>query len=80
MKNESKIEELLAESLKRPDQQKELTDLLVQGQAKLLLAVNSLADNQKETNKQLASIADKLTEISDLKRRIEEIEKFIGMK
>ena len=80
MKNESKIEELLAESLKRQDQQKELTDLLVQGQAKLLLAVNSLADNQKETNKQLASIADKLTEISDLKRRIEEIEKFIGMK
>ena len=87
MKNESRIMELLAESLKKQDQmierqdkQEQLLNVLTQGQAQLLLAVKDLIDNQKETNKKLANIEDKLTEVSDLKKRIEEIEKYIGMK
>ena len=60
MKNQShgepsRIEELLAEGLKKQDRQQELMDILVQGQAKLLL-------NAEESNRRLASIEDKLTE------------------
>jgi hypothetical protein len=65
MKNESKITELLAESLRKQDQmierqdkqeellnkQEQLLNVLTQGQAQLLLAVKDLVDNQKETNK-----------------------------
>ncbi|MEM9831086.1 MAG: hypothetical protein AAF944_10640 [Bacteroidota bacterium] len=63
MKNQSRIEGLLAESLKKQDQmierqdrQQELMDILVQGQAKLLL-------NAEESNRLLANIEDKLTEV-----------------
>lgn len=87
MKNESRITELLTESLKKQDQminrqdkQVQLLNVLVQGQAQLLLTVKDLADNQKETNKRLASIEDKLTEVSALRKRIEDIERYIGMK
>ncbi len=94
MKHESRITELLTESLKKQDQmidrqdkQEQLLNVLVQGQAQLLLTVKDLADNQKElasnqkeTNKRLASIEDKLTEVSALRKRIEDIERYIGMK
>ncbi|MEM6840779.1 MAG: hypothetical protein AAF632_01020 [Bacteroidota bacterium] len=63
MKNQSRIEGLSAESLKKQDQmierqdrQQELMDILVQGQAKLLL-------NAEESNRLLANIEDKLTEV-----------------
>ena len=63
MKNESRIMELLAESLKKQDQmierqdkQEQLLNVLTQGQAQLLLAVKDVVDNQKETNKRLANI------------------------
>lgn len=87
MKNEDKITELLAESLKKQDQmidrqdrQEELLNVLTQGQAQLLLATKDLIVNQKETNRRLASIEDKLTEVSELRKRIEEIERYVGMK
>ncbi len=87
MKNENRIVELLAESLKKQDQmitrqdkQEELLDVLAQGQAQLLLIAKDLVVNQKETNRRLASIEDKLTEVSELRKRIEEIERYVGMK
>ena len=87
MKNENKIVELLAESLKKQDQmidrqdkQEELLNVLTQGQAQLLLITKDLVINQKETNRRLASIEDKLTEVSELRKRIEEIERYVGMK
>ena len=80
MKNENKITELLAESLKKQDRQEELLNVLTQGQAQLLLVVKDLVENQKETNKRLASIEDKLVEVTDLRKRIEEIERYVGMK
>ena len=87
MKNEDKITELLAESLKKQDQmidrqdrQEELLNVLTQGQAQLLLVTKDLIVNQKETNRRLASIEDKLTEVSELRKRIEDIERYVGMK
>ena len=94
MKNENKIVELLAESLKKQDQmidrqdrQEQLLNVLTQSQAQLLLttkdlveSVNGLVENQKETNRRLAGIEDKLTEVSELRKRIEEIERYVGMK
>lgn len=94
MKNEDKVTELLAESLKKQDQmidrqdrQEQLLNVLTQSQAQLLLStkdlvdsVNGLVENQKETNRRLASIEDKLTEVSELRKRIEEIERYVGMK
>jgi len=72
MKNEERIVELLADSLKKQDQQNELLNILVQGQAQLLLTA-------KETNDRLANMEKNLTEISELKREIERIKKHIGM-
>ncbi len=46
----------------------------------MLLTVKGMAENQIETNKRLASIESKLTEVNELRRRIEDIEKYIGMK
>lgn len=73
MKNESRITELLAESLKKQDQiierqnrQEELLNVLTQREAHLLLAVKDVIDNQKETNKRLVNIEDKLAEVSEL--------------
>ena len=87
MKGEDRIIELLAESLKKQDRQEELLNVLTQGQAQLLLttkdlveSVNGLVESQKETNRRLASIETKLTEVNDLRRRIEEIERYVGMK
>lgn len=94
MKNENKIVELLAESLKKQDQmidrqdrQEQLLNVLTQSQAQLLLttkelveSVNGLVESQKETNRRLAGIEDKLTEVSELRKRIEEIERYVGMK
>lgn len=94
MKNDDRIAELLAESLKKQDQmidrqdrQEQLLNVLTQGQAQLLLttkdlidSVNGLVENQKETNQRLASIENKLVEVNELRRRIEEIERYVGMK
>ncbi len=80
MKNENRIIELLAEGLKKQDQQEQLLNVLTQGQAQLLLATKDLITNQKETNRRLANIEDKLTEVSELRKRIEEIERYVGMK
>ena len=87
MKNENKIVEPLAESLKRQgqmierqDKQEELLNIFTQGQAQLLLTVKDVVENQKETNQRLASIENKLAEVSELRRSIEEIERYIGMK
>ena len=87
MKGEDRIIELLAESLKKQDRQEELLNVLTQGQAQLLLttkdlvgSVDVLVESQKETNRRLASIETKLTEVNDLRRRIEEIERYVGMK
>ena len=64
----------------RQDKQEELLNVLTQGQAQLLLITKDLVINQKETNRRLASIEDKLTEVSELRKRIEEIERYVGMK
>ncbi len=79
MKNEDRIVEILADSLKKQDQQTELLNqqtellnILVQGQAQLLLTA-------KETNGRLASMEKNLAEISELRREIEKIKKHIGM-
>lgn len=94
MKNEDRITELLAEGLKKQDQmidrqdrQEQLLNVLTQSQAQLLLtakdlvdSVNGLVENQKEANRRLANIEDKLTEVSELRKRIEEIERYVGMK
>lgn len=60
MKNEDRIVELLADSLKKQDQQNELLtshsqflDILVQGQAQLLLTA-------QETNRRLGAIEEDL--------------------
>ena len=87
MKNESRIVELLSESLKKQDSQEQLLNVLTQGQAQLLLTVKDLvevtkelAKNQNETNRRLTSIESKLIEISELRREIDEIKKYVGMK
>jgi len=72
MNNEGRIEELLADSLKKQDQQNELLNVLVQGQAQLLLAA-------KETNDRLAAMETNMTQITELKREIEKIKKHIGI-
>lgn len=66
--------------IERQDKQQELLNVLTQGQAQLLLTVKDMLENQKETNQRLASIETKLSEVSELRRKIEEIEKYIGMK
>ena len=79
MKNEDRIVELLAESLKKQDQQNELLsnhsqllDVLVQGQAQLLLTA-------QETNKRLGAIEKGLEEMSELRREIARIKRHIGL-
>ena len=79
MKNEDRIVELLSDSLKRQDQQNELLanhsqylDILVQGQAQLLLTA-------QETNKRLSAIENGLEEISELRREINRIKRHIGL-
>ena len=72
MKNEDRIAELLADSLKKQDQQNELLNVLVQGQAQLLLTA-------QETNKRLSSIEDSLEEVSELRREINRIKRHIGL-
>ena len=72
MKNEDRIVEILADSLKKQDQQTELLNILVQGQAQLLLTA-------KETNQRLGAMEKNLAEISELRREIEKIKKHIGM-
>ena len=75
MKNEDRIVELLSDSLKRQDQQNELLanhsqylDILVQGQAQMLLTA-------QETNKRLSAIENGLEEISELRREINRIKR-----
>jgi hypothetical protein len=68
MKNEDRIVELLADSLKRQDQQNELLNALVQGQAQLLLTA-------QETNKRLGAIEKGVEEMSELCREIERIKR-----
>ena len=87
MKNDSRIVELLSESLKKQDGQEQLLNVLTQGQAQLLLTgkdsvevTKELAVNQKETNHRLVSIEGKLIEVSELRRDIKEIKKYVGMK
>ncbi len=72
MKNEDRIVELLADSLKRQDQQNELLNVLVQGQAQLLLAA-------QETNNRLGAIEKGLEEMSELRREIDRIKRHIGL-
>ena len=72
MKNEDRIAELLADSLKKQDQQNELLNVLVQGQAQLLLTA-------QETNKRLSSIENSLEEISELRQEINRIKRHIGL-
>ena len=79
MKNEDRIVELLSDSLKRQDQQNELLtnhsqylDVLVQGQAQLLLTA-------QETNKRLSAIEKGLEEMSELRREIDRIKRHIGL-
>lgn len=72
MKNEDRIAELLADSLKKQDQQNELLNVLVQGQAQLLLTA-------QETNKRLRSIENSLEEISELRQEINRIKRHIGL-
>ena len=72
IKNDDKIVELLADSLKEQDQQSELLNVLVQGQAQLLLTA-------QETNKRLDSIENSLEELSELRREIDRIKRHIGL-
>ena len=72
MKNEDRIVEILSDSLKKQDQQTELLNIIVQGQAQLLLTA-------QETNQRLAAMEKNLSEITELKREIEKIKKHIGM-
>ncbi len=72
MKNEDRIVELLADSLKRQDQQNELLNVLVQGQAQLLLTA-------QETNKRLGAIEKGVEEMSELRREIDRIKRHIGL-
>lgn len=79
MKNEDRIVELLADSLKKQDQQNELLtshsqflDVLVQGQAQLLLTA-------QETNKRLGAIEKGLEEMSEVRREIDRIKRHIGL-
>ena len=59
MKNEERIVEILADSLKKQDQQTELLNILVQGQAQLLLTA-------KETNERLAAMEKNQSAINEL--------------
>ncbi len=86
MKNENRIVELLAQSLQvhdrqagslvrlesKQEEQQKLLDVLVQGQAQLLIAA-------QETNKSLREIKEELKDVAALRREIERIKKYIGM-
>ena len=69
MKNEERIIELLEESLKKQDIQE-----------RLLLVVGDLVEVQRDTNQRLLNIENNLTEVNELRKRIEEIERYIGLK
>ena len=69
MKNEERIIELLEESLKKQDIQE-----------RLLLVVSDLVEVQRDTNQRLLNIENNLTEVNELRKRIEEIERYIGLK
>lgn len=59
MKNEDRIVELLAESLRKQDQHSELLTKLVDGQEKLVDVQEKLVDGQLQTNQRLGKLEDK---------------------
>lgn len=72
MKNQSKIEELLAESLKKQDQMLERMDK----HENILNKIVSVLETQ--TSK-LIGIGEKIEELTDLRDRIKRIEKHVGL-